>query len=321
MVWKGALLLVACVCTMAAANGRAPCHRSFQDPQTKAADCARCHGDVHTEWLDSAHARAFTDPAFQQQVAACAEPERCMPCHVPASVLDRLGRMPQARTALRDEGITCIACHRSSQGMHGPSGIATAAHPTVKDATFRRRGSFGLCRSCHDMRIADVLPLAREFERGGLTLDDSSCVGCHMPATQRAGAGPFAAEPAVARRGRSHRLLGPSDAEFCSSAFLFRVERRGGKHVLVLTNGAGHGIPGLARLRKFVVRATLQAKDGRELATTELVLSSDDRLLVDEERCLPLPVATGAATVAVRVDHGYLGKTVATVLDKTLELP
>ena len=239
MFWKGALLLLGCLSMLAAARGNAPCHRQEQDPPPKASDCARCHGDVHAEWLDSAHARAFTDPVFQQQLSGCAEPERCLPCHVPAAVLDRLGRMPQARKTQHNEGVTCVACHQSSQGMHGPSGIATSAHPTVKDATFRRRGSYGLCRSCHDMRIADVLPLAREFERGGLALDDSSCVGCHMTTAARAGAGPFAGEPAVPRRGRSHRLLGPSDAEFCGSGFLFRVERRDGKLGLILTNEIG----------------------------------------------------------------------------------
>ena len=121
--------------------------------------------------------------------------------------------------------------------------------------------------------------------------------------------------------GRSHRLLGPTDAAFCASALLMRAERQGGAPVLVIHNGAGHGVPGLARLRSFAVHAALLDADGKALSSRDLAISSADRLLADEDRRVALPAVAGGVALSVRVDHWFLGKKIATVLDKTLELP
>jgi nitrate/TMAO reductase-like tetraheme cytochrome c subunit len=321
MYWQAALLMIGCTSAICAAGSNAPYQRGDDAASNSAASCGSCHIDVHAEWQDSAHARAFVDPVFQAQLATRAEPEHCVPCHAPGPVLERLGQMPHARKDHREEGIHCIACHQSGTDIHGPNGSATSAHTTVKDAAFTRRGSFGLCRSCHDMKIADVLPLSREFEKAGLLEQDASCIGCHMETTYRAPAGIRVDPASQTRRGRSHRLLGPGDAEFCSSAFLLRVEWRGNQRVLIIANGAGHGVPGLARLRSFLLLATLVDRAGRKLADCSLTISSDDRLLATEERHLPLPMANSAVSVIVRVEHWFLGKKLATVIDQTLEIP
>lgn len=294
-----------------------------QGADDTAAACGRCHQTVHSEWRDSAHARAFTDPLFQKELARRTAPDRCLPCHVPDSVLDRLGQMPRARTADRADGIGCAACHRRGERMHGPTGAATPAHPTVADPAFLRRGSVGLCSGCHDLRIADVLPLAREFHAAGLLDDGESCIGCHMERVQRAAAQDptSGADSAPVRGGRSHRLLGPGDAEFCATAFLVRVERDARGQVLVVGNGAGHGVPGLARLREFTVRWQWLAADQKVLGTDSFVISWRDRLLAEEERRVRLPATNPAIALRVQVDHHFAGRHVATVLDRTLELP
>jgi hypothetical protein len=144
-----------------------------------------------------------------------------------------------------------------------------------------------------------------------------------MPALDRAAARDPAtgAAAGAVRRGRSHRLLGPADAEFCASAFTLRVEHAGGRNWLLLGNGAGHGVPGLARLRAFPVRLTLLDAAGQGRGAVAFSISSDNRLLADEERRIALPAAAGAVALRIEVDHVFAGRKLAMVVDQTLRLP
>lgn len=296
-----------------------PCHRQFDDRM----DCARCHRATHDEWKGSAHARAFTDPVFTAALQQRQAPERCVPCHAPQSALDRLGQMPRARNDAREHGVDCRSCHVRGDTVHGPHGTTTTAHPTQKDPSFAGQGSVALCTSCHDLRIADVLPLGREFraasqQDGG----DSTCVSCHMESTRR----PIAEDPATGmpigepRSGRSHALLGPDDAEFCASAFAFELEQNERGRALVLRSGAGHGVPGLARLRSFSVRIQLLGKAGAIVREEAMTISWQNRLLADEERRWALPADLGVVALRVRVDHNFADRKPTTVVDRTWEL-
>ena len=303
----------------APAGAEPPCHGRVDDRMA----CAQCHRAVRDEWAKSAHARAFVDPLFVKAIESRAEPERCIPCHAPAAVLDRLGQMPKARVEAREHGVDCRSCHVRGDTVHGPDGAATSAHATEKDPTFTAAGSVALCTSCHDMRIADVLPLGREFERARDGDDDATCVSCHMEPVRRATAedpktGALVGEP---RAGRSHALLGPSDPEFCASAFLFELVRTESAPELVLRCGAGHGVPGLARMRTFEVRIELRSKTGQALHEERTAFSGRNRLLVDEERRWRLPALPGAVAIRVRVDHIFADQKPTTVVDRTWELP
>lgn len=288
--------------------------------------CAECHRTVDDEWRDSAHARAFSDPLFQKALATRSAPERCVPCHAPGPVLDRLGQVPHARANDREHGIDCASCHVRNGVVHGPDGRATDAHPTAKDPAFRGRGSVALCSSCHDLRIADVLPLAREFRAardGDEEAKDASCLACHMESQKRAIANdPRTGAPVGEERsGRSHRLLGPNDAEFCAQAFDGRVEGKGDTAAFVLRNGAGHGVPGLARLRRFQLAVQWLDAKGQTLHEDRASISWQDRLLVDEERRWLRPREPRAVAVRVRVDHVFADQKPVRVLDRTWELP
>ncbi|MEQ1633308.1 MAG: multiheme c-type cytochrome [Planctomycetota bacterium] len=296
-----------------------PCHGQFADP----AACGRCHRAVETEWKESAHARAFIDPVFVRAMQTRSEPERCVPCHAPASVLDRLGQIPRARNEGREHGVDCQSCHVRGDVVHGPSGIETEAHATTKDPSMKGRGSVALCSSCHDLRIADVLPLAREFlAQMDAETGDESCIGCHMEPTQRVPAvdGDASPSPGELRSGRSHRLLGPDDAAFCATAFDFQLERTGQGHRLVLRSGAGHGVPGLARLRSFAVRIRMLDRNGTALHEAATTFSWRNRLLVDEERRWDLPLRASAVALRVEVDHIFDNRKPTPVLDRTWEL-
>jgi hypothetical protein len=295
-----------------------------QDPHRHAAaDCGTCHREIHAEWQRSAHATAFTDPAFQQDLRGRQHPERCLPCHVPQSVPDRLGRMPRARAGDHHEGITCVACHRRGEQILGPFGAETTAHASAADPAFQGQGTTALCSGCHDLRIADVLPLAREFAAAGLAADGRSCASCHRPAVTR----PLAVDPASgaasgpARPGRSHALLGPDDAAFCAKAFEFRVDRRGKATIVHVVNAAGHGVPGLVARRVFVIALRQLDAAGRMLHEQTIRISGDNRLLVGEDREVPLDRRPGAVRLAVQVDHVHLGKLLATVVQQEFALP
>lgn len=297
-----------------------PCHGRVDDRMA----CAQCHRAVHDEWKGSAHARAFVDPIFQKALESRAEPERCVPCHAPASALDRLGQMPRARDDGREHGVDCRSCHVRGETVHGPAGAKTDAHASEKDPTFVGRGSVALCSGCHDMRIADVLPLAREFRAAneGEGEGDATCVSCHMESVRRAVAedpesGAPAGEP---RAGRSHALLGPADADFCASAFAFAIEATEGRSTLVLRCGAGHGVPGLARLRSFDVRVQWLGKGGALLREDTTTISWRNRLLVDEERKWAEPADRKAVALRVRVDHNFAERKPTTVVDRNWEL-
>jgi hypothetical protein len=273
----------------------------------KPADCATCHREIHGEWAESAHARAFTHDAYQAALARRQRPELCMPCHAPASVLDRLGRMPDLRAGDREHGITCAACHSRGDTIFGPFGAATDAHPTGRDAAFGERGSIALCSGCHDRRIADVLPVAQDFEKAGFADEGMSCIGCHMQERTRAIANDPATGSATGpeREGRSHRIRGPAEAAFSARAFSFRLERNGTEAMLYVGNDAGHRVPGLARGRTYAMRFRQLDAAGRQLAESRLDIHGANPLLAREERAIPVAWQPGATRLEVRVEHRY----------------
>ncbi len=270
-------------------------------------DCAACHREIHGEWAESAHGKAFSHDAYQAALARRQRPELCMPCHAPASVLERLGRMPELRDEGREHGITCIACHGRGETIFGPHGAATDAHPTAKDAAFGERGSIALCSGCHDRRIADVLPVAGDFAQAGLAEEGMSCIGCHMAERTRSVANDPATGKATGpeREGRSHRIRGPADPSFSARAFTFRLVRDGAEAMLYIGNEAGHRVPGLARGRTYAMRFRQLDAAGKVVAESSLDVHGANPLLVREERALPLVWQARATRLEVRVDHLY----------------
>ena len=273
---------------------------------TDAADCGRCHAEIHDEWHGSAHGRAWTDPIYQRTLDGLEHPERCHGCHVPDSVLGRLGRPPRPRDGDLDAGVTCVACHQDRSGaIAGPFGAKTDAHATIAHPAFKEAGSTALCSSCHDLRIGPVLPLARDFEAAGLADRGKSCIGCHMPRMLR----PIAVDPDTGeptgpeRRGRSHALRGPSDPDFAASAFKIAVRAVDERSIeLALGNRAGHRVPGLVG-RRFVFDVVQFDASDRRITADAVTISDENLLLVAETRRFPLARRTGCISVEVRVRH------------------
>ncbi len=170
-----------------------------------ARECGRCHEAIYREWRQSVHAQAWSDLQFQAEFHK--EPGvqwMCVNCHTPlvnqldslvvalrGGDVDRPVRRanPGFDPALKQEAITCAACHVRDGAVEGPFGDTQAPHAVRFSPRFR---SSDLCLRCHQavqaypgktficaFRTGDEWRLGPQARRGQI------CQDCHMPAVQR----------------------------------------------------------------------------------------------------------------------------------------
>lgn len=296
-----------------------PAPRALFDPAkldgAEKLDCARCHADVVEEWSQTAHALAWVDKQYQEQLADKKKPESCHGCHIPKPIFaargDGAGEIsgkPPARDDLREHGVSCVSCHLGAGGaMLGPRGAATAAHPTKLSSAFVGAGSNELCSGCHKTNIGPVVGLAKDFEQSKQAERGRSCVGCHCEAlemrfTKDGEDGKTSAGESVApvRRGRSHALQTPRDPTFLRRAFALALRVEGAKSTIVVRNTAGHRVPGLIG-RTIKLHAEVLDEAGKVQVEQTLIIDASSYLPVDGELSITLPVA--AARVHVVGTH------------------
>ncbi len=300
----------------------ADAHAGISAFDPTAASCGTCHTEIHREWSERGHSHAWTDEVYQADLKKKTRTKQCLPCHIPQSVLDRMPKKPRTRDVHKDEGVTCVSCHEQDGVIHGPFGAETEAHPSAKHEAFTTKGSTALCASCHSTSIADVLGVAKDHAKVYPDQVSKTCVECHMPEVERVMAvDPESGEATgPARKGRSHRVLGPFDVEFCATAFGLSAAVQDGQVVLTIENKAGHRVPGL-KLRTFAIHATVLGADDGELAQHEAALTGREPLDVDPPtRAFQWPGVDGAQSLRVRIVHLFLDEEVATVVDTTLPL-
>jgi hypothetical protein len=259
--------------------------------------CLSCHSAVGDEWARSAHGIAWVDHEYRAALAQKKRPELCHGCHAPEPLL-REGLAPRAdaRDGGRERGIACESCHLGPQGgMLGPRGTPVDAHPSRVSEHMSAPGSNALCALCHATNIGPVIGVAKDFISAGLESRGLSCVGCHMAPLERAWA-----TDAPPRTGRSHALQTPRDPAFLRRALGIEWKQAGGGSRVVLTNQAGHRVPGLI---------------GRQLRIEAELLDASDAVLeraesvIDERAYLPLgatreiPFGREGAAVRLRGLH------------------
>lgn len=181
------------------------------DPAT----CQGCHEGHYREWSGSMHAYAADDPLFLannargQRETKGALGDFCVRCHAPVAVAMgatkdglNLASLPPSM-----KGITCYACHAIDSLVDQHNGqvhlaedgvmrggitdpLANSAHKAGYGALqdHEQIGSAGLCGSCHDVKNANGVDLARTFAewKGSLFAHDVpgqklTCSACHMP--------------------------------------------------------------------------------------------------------------------------------------------
>ena len=320
--------------------------------------CGACHSDISHEWSSTFHAHVWTDPFFQADWRKEGSNQICRNCHTP---LDRqqealalgfrggdrwspvLAPNPMFDSSLRQQGITCAACHVRQGVVYGPWAGLEAPHPTAAWTNANEA-----CVRCHAVvnkswdsflslppcgTIAEIerarpaeSAAARSAPPGDGYLDASpvanvaalGCVECHMPSVDR----PLA-PGSPARQARRHLWLGGHDPAAVRAALAINFAKSPEvsgetRYTLTIANtGAAHDVPTGTPDRHLTV--TLQVVDaaGQPLQTQTSTLErtvigrpflfdlSDTRLRPNTPRSYSLTVPAGGRGVAVEAIVRY----------------
>ena len=245
---RGAALAAACALALSCAvpGARSLFFSGSERPQPVATDCERCHQEVYREWRGSAHAHAFESEAFQS-ASSQGRAEACTGCHAPVSV-DETAPI-EARDAHLDEGVTCLACHLSTQPgaapltMRGPASRTSPIkiHPIIAEDPLYR--SSELCGRCHELELAQWREAPDPADGPKHT-----CQECHMPSVHRKVESVHEGHPAsriayaVAREQdlRRHAFAVPEDV---SEWLSVTVSGRPGLARIRVENHVSHALP------------------------------------------------------------------------------
>lgn len=167
-----------------------------------AKDCGTCHKEHYSEWMQSTHAHAWTDPQFQAELSKESSPWFCINCHIPLQnqqefiVTGKLNgdmykpvksKNPLFDRSLQQEGITCASCHVRDGKVIGAQGFGDAPHEVLKAPAMLDEK---LCIGCHNTSAIVTPTLVCTFETGdewknGPYYGKKNCVSCHFPSVER----------------------------------------------------------------------------------------------------------------------------------------
>ena len=226
-------------------------------PFASAQACLECHEEVVSDWRQSRHAQAHTNPLYQWGLQV--EPSSfCINCHSPESeqAAEALGILPSkphqplatAATPLADEGVSCGSCHVREGRVLAPWGSpGKHAQDTAADL---RDPAF--CAGCHEFRFPHfedgvvqlrdekIQSTFSEWEAYNLAGGKGTCQSCHMP------------------EGR-HLFHGANDHDTLRGSLSVEVTRTGNGTTWVLRSvGVGHHLPSGDLFRHL----TLEVREG-----------------------------------------------------------
>jgi len=118
--------------------------------------CAKCHEDIHGDWISTRHAHAFSSPIFQRDWDELDLDQSCLECHTTG--------FDPVSGGYAEEGVTCESCHGPFQPGH-PGTLM----PLTPDAE--------LCGSCHTT-TTNEWNASMHSEKG------IQCQSCHNPHAQ-----------------------------------------------------------------------------------------------------------------------------------------
>jgi hypothetical protein len=302
-----------------------------------AARCAECHGDLHSQWKPSGHARAATSDLYvrTRKVAGTGE---CARCHEP------LSKLVEADHPASRDGVNCDACHTMAAVDVSGESATFRLRPEERtkygplcdavDHYFHKMGCSPLhgeslfCASCHHWS-SPVLAAAKvrvfgeyeEWRESGYAKRSVSCQDCHMPWN----VAPLAAGSAARVNASHHGFWGETGdlrkRSLTVKTTMKHTEGRLRLEVLVKNSGAGHYVPtGLPEHRVVLEAFTVDGSD-HEIGRTErsygkilvneagevvpffsaVKQTSDTRFAPEEERSETLELTAPDTAAAVKV--------------------
>ena len=299
--------------------------------------CGTCHRAIYEEWAVSTHAHSWTDPQFQAEIGKSGNRWLCLNCHTPllsqqdwwptALQEDDVERPVLVENAafdaeLREEGITCAACHVRKGVIHGPGREdSVAPHPVVADETFR---DTRVCGRCHQAvatypgkGFICIFDTGKEWAAGPYAGEGVGCVDCHMPRAERPAAegGPVRSVARHWWRGAGIPKVSGVQPPVEANPPGLGVSATWGEGVLLLelrNDNAGHRLPTGDPERWVQVDVNFQNSDGVAVSPTwsqrigqtwkwwpEPVKLGDNRLEPREARTHEVPIPAGAVVAVL----------------------
>lgn len=139
-----------------------------------ASKCGKCHIDIYEEWKQSVHSKSFSNDAFRFATNNYSFHD-CLGCHSPVSI--HSAGVPVARTAIRDEGVTCVSCHFKQGALTGPIDSTATIVPHEVGVEREFFTTSALCGTCHKGTYDEW----REAE----IENKKNCQDCHMREVSR----------------------------------------------------------------------------------------------------------------------------------------
>lgn len=226
-------------------------------------ECAQCHSSIVKEWETSAHAMAHSskNELYAKMVAGAAKTndvdpakimENCNLCHAPAEDIK-----------VKEEGVTCVACHRIDAIEHqnkskppigmntirwmkenvmvGPSGKGSSPYHGIVKRPFMEANSDTLCLACHNMmknkQDIAVCNTGDEHRRG---TTQKTCIECHMGEAKM---GLVSSLSTSKKMMRSHGFHGARNSDILTKAVDLKLAKKNGDLTLTLTNLSSHNFP------------------------------------------------------------------------------
>lgn len=264
------------------------------------AGCAECHQDIVRQWKKSAHAEAWTDPAYVKATDDRTT-SRCLPCHAPQPLLELAeSEAPKLREHRQSSGVDCHACHATGCGYAGRYD-SWGPHGMKQDTTRLPCAKF--CGKCHEYEHQEYAALYVPSVAQGTR--PKQCVGCHMPARYaRLTEGHLLSLAHPKRAVHDHSFPVWTDRVLRGALEISEVEvaRQGGKVEVsfTLTNrGAGHRIPsGKYGYRELKISAELRDAEGNVLATGRASLFGNRQNGLEPGKPTPLKLRAGVPAEA-----------------------